>query len=347
MTGSGDVSLRKGNTVFIFGRGQETPTPVADLGTPIASDMEVGPDNVPYVASNTDIYRIENGAPVHGRCYAARYQYDKLSRIGQKQETVQGAAVFEDYVYDVAGRLTEVRQNGAITESYGYDSNGNRTSHSGTVATYDAQDRLVTHGTASYTCTAAGDLQTKTEAGAVTSYTYDALGNLLHVALPGDLVIEYLIDGRIRRIGKKVNGALVQGFLYQDQLEPIAELNADGQVVTRFVYGTKANVPDYLIKIDAATGVETTYRVIADHLGSPRLIVNSATGEVVQRMDYDAFGTITQDTNPGFQPFGFAGGLYDQHTQLTRFGARDYDAITGRWTSKDPIRFAGGDANLC
>lgn len=29
-----------------------------------------------------------------------------------------------------------------------------------------------------------------------------------------------------------------------------------------------------------------------------------------------------------------------------RFGARDYDAETGRWTAKDPILFAGGDTNL-
>ena len=50
--------------------------------------------------------------------------------------------------------------------------------------------------------------------------------------------------------------------------------------------------------------------------------------------------------SPGFQPFGFAGGLYDPQTKLTRFGARDYDAETGRWTSKDPILFSGGDANL-
>lgn len=48
------------------------------------------------------------------------------------------------------------------------------------------------------------------------------------------------------------------------------------------------------------------------------------------------------DTNEGFQPFGYAGGLYDADTGLVRFGARDYDAETGRWTSKDPVGFVGG-----
>lgn len=59
-------------------------------------------------------------------------------------------------------------------------------------------------------------------------------------------------------------------------------------------------------------------------------------------MDYDEWGNVLLDTNPGFQPFGFAGGIYDQHTGLVRFGARDYDPKTGRWTVKDPIGFAGG-----
>lgn len=63
-------------------------------------------------------------------------------------------------------------------------------------------------------------------------------------------------------------------------------------------------------------------------------------------MDYDEFGNVIYDSNPGFQPFGFAGGLYDKDTGLVRFGARDYDSITGRWTAKDPLLFNGGDTNL-
>jgi RHS repeat-associated protein len=99
-------------------------------------------------------------------------------------------------------------------------------------------------------------------------------------------------------------------------------------------------VPDYVLKDGA------TYRILSDHLGSPRLVINTSTNTLTQQLDYDEFGNVLDDTNPGFQAFGFAGGLYDQHTKLTRFGARDYDAETERWTAKDPIRFGGGDANL-
>ena len=67
---------------------------------------------------------------------------------------------------------------------------------------------------------------------------------------------------------------------------------------------------------------------------------------MAQELEYDAFGMVLTDTTAGFQPFGFAGGLYDHETGLVRFGARDYDAETGRWTAKDPIRFEGGDTGL-
>ena len=49
---------------------------------------------------------------------------------------------------------------------------------------------------------------------------------------------------------------------------------------------------------------------------------------------------------PDFVPFGFAGGMLDAETGLTRLGARDYDSVVGRWTGKGAVRFDGGQGNL-
>jgi len=276
--------------------------------------------------------QVETASFENNPLYQTHYERDQIGRITQKVETVNGIANTVDYRYDLAGRLIEVKQNAVVTESYQYDANGNRLNNN---AIYDDQDRLLSYGSNNYTYTANGELLTKND----TTYHYDVLGNLRQVQL-SDKTIDYVIDARNRRVGKKINGQLVQGFLYQGNLKPIAELDGNWQVITRFVYGSKANVPDYLLKDGK------TYRIVSDHLGSPRLVVDIADGYVVQRMDFDAFGNVLLDTNPGFQPFGFAGGIYDLDTGLVRFGARDYDAEIGRWTSKDPIGFMGGDSNL-
>jgi len=42
----------------------------------------------------------------------------------------------------------------------------------------------------------------------------------------------------------------------------VAELDGTGAVVGRFVYGSRSNVPDYVVK----GGV--TYRIVSDHLGT-------------------------------------------------------------------------------
>jgi hypothetical protein len=64
------------------------------------------------------------------------------------------------------------------------------------------------------------------EAKYLTSFALSFSGivrsNLAEVALPGATTVEYLIDSQNRRIGKKVNGALVQGLLWQGQLVPVA-----------------------------------------------------------------------------------------------------------------------------
>ena len=277
--------------------------------------------------------------------FGVTYSRDALGRIVQLVENELGGSRTDTFTYDGAGRLTAVTRNGAPLVSYGYDANGNRTSETSTsgivTATYDAQDRLVSYGATTYAYTLAGDLQSRTDPeSGTTTYQYDAFGNLRSVALPAGEVVEYIVDGAGRRIGRRLNGVFTTGLIYQNGLRPVAEVNAGGAVVTRFVYGTAINVPDYMVR------GTSTFRMVRDHLGSVRLVVDVVTGAIAQRLDYDPFGRVVTDTNPGFQPFGFAGGLYDPLTGLVRFGARDYDANVGRWTAKDPLGFAAGDSNL-
>lgn len=280
-----------------------------------------------------------NGAAV----YSVNYTRDSDGRVSAKTETINGASNSYSYTYDLAGRLTGVTKNGAA-DTYTYDSNSNRlsaTTASGTsTGTYDAQDRLLTYGNAVFSYTPNGELASQTAGTQKNTYTYDVLGSLTAAMLPSGTKLTYVLDPQNRRVGKSVNAVLQNGFLYDDNGHLVAELNGSNQVASQFVYGTSSTSPDYMI----SGGV--TYRIFSDQLGSPVLVVNTASGAIAEQITYDEFGNVLSDTSPGFQPFGFAGGLYDQDTKLLHFGARDYNSSVGRWTAKDPIFFTGGDSNL-
>ncbi len=147
---------------------------------------------------------------------------------------------------------------------------------------------------------------------------------------PDGRLISYELDAGSKRAVKRVNGVVQRKWLYGGGYLPVAEFDADDNLVAVFNGG-------YMVKNG------TTYRLLRDHLGSVRLVVDSSTGAVAQRLSYSPWGEVLEDTNPGFQPFGFAGGLYDPDTGLVRFGARDFDPSIGRWTCQDPVRFVGGE----
>jgi RHS repeat-associated protein len=259
--------------------------------------------------------------------------------------TMPGSSNRPDYTCD-GTRLVTTARNGATNSAYTYDLNDNRLSltvaagTTTTTATYDDEDHLLRYGDGTYAYSSRGTLNSRTDTAGTTDYKYDIFGSLLRVTLPSGKVIEYVVDAKKRRIAKNVNGNVVQGFLYSSDLRVAAELDSTGSVLSRFAYATSSPLPSYMTKNGA------TYRLISDHLGSPRLVVDVASGAILQRIDYDEFGNVEADTNPGFQPFGFAGGLYDPDTKLVRFGARDYDPSTGRWTAKDPLLFRGNQTNL-
>jgi RHS repeat-associated protein len=260
---------------------------------------------------------------------------DALGGISQISRSEQGVNESLTYSYDSTGRLI-VAKNGTTTESFTYDANDNRILD--TQTSYDDQDRLVHNKDFTFTYDARGHMSSKTarNTNAKTIYEYDNFGQLLSIKDNTGLNLSYVYDGEGRQVARLKNGIVTRALLYRDRLNPVAELEANGTLKSVFVYGSRRNVPEYMDR----GGV--IFRFVADHLGSVRMVVNLHTKVVVQRITYDAWGRVLSDSNPGFQPFGFAGGIYDIDSKLVRFGARDYDSVTGRWIDKDPIKFNGG-----
>jgi len=286
-------------------------------------------------------YSPSSGSP--SVLYAYTLTRDIAGRISSKTEIIAGVTTVYDYTYDTSGRLTQVKMNGNIESSYTYDNNGNRTS--GTIngaaftATYDNQDRILTFNNKSYTYSTNGDL-TRISNPPLNDevFDYGVKGNLHLVTVPTGGQYDYLNDGYERRVGRRLNGTNQWTRVFADNR--IEGEYSGGVLQKEYVHATGDLAADYMIS------GSNKYRLIKDHLGSVRLVVNTSTGVVVQRLDYNEWGKVLRDTNSCFQPFGYAGGTYDEQTNLVLFGARDYDPETGRWTSKDPIRFNGGDTNL-
>ena len=147
---------------------------------------------------------------------------DNNGRIVQKTETITGVTSNFIYTYDPMGRLLTVTKDNVLFEEYQYDLNGARSYEmntlrniSGRSFSYSDEDHLLTTGTASYQYDLDGFLTHKTEGSEITAYDYSSQGELLSVILPDETVIAYVHDPLGRRIATKVNGAIVEKYLWQ------------------------------------------------------------------------------------------------------------------------------------
>ena len=266
------------------------------------------------------------------------FERDLFGRVTKVTRTDDaGASSVSEYTYDDGGHLASATRDGA-TESYTYDAAGNRIADGSGTTAFDDRDRIQHTPNTSYLYQPDGTLASTTTSGQTTTYDFDDLGELTSVTLPDGRQIGYVVVGGGLRVGRIVNGTLVAGYLYRPDGLVAAQTDAAGNVVARFGYDGSRLV---LVQRDGRDLLVTT-----DQLGSPVLLVDSATGEVAESIAYDAWGNVIADSNPGVTPIGFAGGLLDADTGLVHFQARDYDPKTGRWTSPDPTRFNAGDANL-
>ncbi|NUN04306.1 MAG: DUF2778 domain-containing protein [Bdellovibrio sp.] len=333
-----DIPTRIGNLhyTYTYPSGRLQNTTIENI-----SDTRIY-DSYGNLAEYAAYYNPPSGSPQ--LLYSYVLTRDDLNRITTKVETIQGTTTTYNYAYDIMGRLSTVHRNGLPYSCYFYDANGNRINGviNGVpfIATYDNQDRVLTYAGITYTHTADGYVDLVTYPDATTQqYVFDTLGNFRTVKLRNNQTEFYQHDGQYRLVSLFLGSTLQYRRIYAENDRIVARVNNSGVLSESYVYGAR-NTPEYFYKNSAQ------HRVITDHLGSVRLVVNTANGTVVQRMDYNEWGDVLNDTSPGFQPYGFAGGIYLVASKTVKFGARVYDPSMGRWLTKDPILFGGGDTNL-
>ncbi len=342
--GGSSQALTYDNDGLLTGVGAFTITRNAQNGLP------VGISDGTFSAA-----RIFNGyGDLEGTTYnlggTNRYSYtltrDTAGRITRKIEVFEGGPDTFEYTYDDVGRLSGVSKTNSVVEAYSYDANGNRLLETNQYRginqraySYSLEDHLVSAGMDTYQFDVDGFLTGKTTAQGAMATVYSSRGELLSASLPDATVITYDHDPLGRRITKKVNGTVVEKYLWKDTTTLLAVYDGNDNLVMRFNYG------DNRLPV-SMTHNGSTYYLLGDSIGSLRAVTDTS-GNIIKRIDYDSFGNIIFDSDPNFLvPFGFAGGLHDRNTGLVRFGVRDYDPTIGRWTAKDPIDFGGGDTNL-
>ncbi len=80
----------------------------------------------------------------------------------------------------------------------------------------------------------------------------------------------------------------------------------------------------------------TRYYYIKDHLGSIRAVLNDSNN-LVEAIDYDAWGHITRYWSSNSSKYKFTGKERDNETGYDYFGARYYDARIEIWNQTEPL----------
>jgi RHS repeat-associated protein len=172
-------------------------------------------------------------------------------------------------------------------------------------------------------------------------YAYDSQSRLVMFLDPGANLFRYRYDALGRRIAKTRNGALLARYVY-DGPRLIEERDAAGGLLASYLHGAGADPPLARRRWSGGTAEDLYYH--PDVLGSV-VAVSDASGEVVERYRYDAYGEaafLAPDFTPRssssvLNPFLFAGRPRDPESGHYDFRARIYSPALGRFLQRDPL----------
>ncbi len=277
--------------------------------------------------------------------------YPEHDAVGNRKSRVEDGTA-TTYAYDDTYQLTKAK-TGASEENFVFDTVGNRESGPtvkdvpGSYA-HDAANRMTQGRKVDYEYDDFGN-QTKRIMGAGKEwvYTWNGANQLTEAKLVDDgatlRTVTFKYDPFGQRIEKKtVDGTVTTTHSYLYDGEDIAlEYVDDGSTTTttHYVHGPGIDEPLAMVRSGQS------YYYHTDGLGSI-VAISDNNRAIVQRYKYESFGLPTA-SNPTFEnPYTYTSREYDKEIGLIYERNRYADLMGGRYISKDPIGFVGGDANL-
>jgi len=304
------------------------------------------------------------------------YTYDNANRLTEVNHALGGTSLAKfDYGYDAMNRRTFEQRDSAVGDVYSYDavdqvasvnydatnpSSGSTGADRTVGYTYDATGNRTAvndsvNGNSSYS---ANNLNEYSSVGG-SAYAYDGNGNLvsgngiyiydaqnrLLTAQVGATTDQFSYDSKNRVVEREINGTPT--FYIYDGWDLIEERDGSNNVLATYVHGVKQD--ELLTKTNSSGTVYYHHNA----LGSVTDLTN-ATGTVVEKYKYDAFGkpAITDGSgNPltasaYSNRFMFTGREYLAEVNLYDYRNRVYSADLGRFLQTDPLRFSAGDVNI-
>lgn len=267
------------------------------------------------------------------------YQYDRnnrKSRISRTRPGMEDNGVYE-YRYNQVGSLISVNKNGSEEERYCYDGYGNRTFS------------RVRGKETNYVYNRLNQLIRKSDEEGEHIYSYDHRGNLLLEQVDGTAVRKAVFNAQgllecVRHAGKTVS---YQYNGFGNRVKRHVESEHSASLESGYLYDITKKY-NHLLSIEdehgarnviwdggvlACMGMEGSRYFLNDERMSPLRILQG--GNICKSMSFDSFGNVIEDIGTGVETFGYAGYHPDPVSGFMHVNARDYDAKSGRFISRD------------
>tara|TARA_R100001224_G_scaffold65643_1_gene39448 strand:- start:804 stop:1838 length:1035 start_codon:yes stop_codon:yes gene_type:complete len=149
----------------------------------------------------------------------------------------------------------------------------------------------------------------------------------------------FITERRLRSVPETVFGITAHHRRHYAGDELIAELNASGSILRRYVHGPGIDDPVIWFEGAGTYATASTRRFLhRDERGSVVAVTNSS-GSVLQRNKYDEWGTPDSGNLGRFQ---YTGQTWIPEIGMYYYKARIYSPLLGRFMQTDPIGYEDG-----